>query len=289
MSIAFTALARKTSRGSFSALLAASLTLTACAGGQQLRAEFVENDADDVCAANREGLVRSQEYFDETLVKGAVAGAIIGGVIGALTSENRARGALIGAGVGGLSGLAAGYLKAKADQAENRDQLRQSIYGDAAADGSRLSDLQRSITELNQCRARQIDEIRTAFQSRSITGDEARARSAVVRAAIGRDADLIGEILDDADERNVVYRQSVARVDNVDEDVVRGRAKTYEPRIVQRSRTSSGLPEVSSRSRPRGFNDVAVSEVALKDTKSLSVAQSIALEEDLADLDVILA
>ncbi len=271
-------------RACIAATLAAGMALSGCQTVSGARNEYI--NAADSCSGYREPLVKTQEYFSENLVAGGVGGALLGAVAGALLSKNRAKGALIGAGVGALVGVSGAYLKSKMDQAKDRAELRAAINKDAEADAQRLNRFSTSLNQLNQCRADQLQDIKSAYRSRGIDRAVAERRLDEVRAFMAKDAKLVGEVLEDSGERTAVYAESAAKVDNVQEDIVLADAKRYEP-IVNRKPKSEAvlvLPTVNKTRRPAAQNSIQKAAIVRKDVKAEFDSQQAALDDEAADI-----
>lgn len=219
--------ARIRERGWLALLVIAAVTLSSCETSQQLRAKY--SDPNDECQAIRDELISSQDHFSENIAAGAVVGAIVGGLLGALTGD--VEGAVIGAVAGGLTGAAGGYLRAKSQQAQSQAELRQAIYADVRQDNGRVSQMGSVIRRLNGCRQGQIVKIEQRFNAGTLNKDKARSQLAAVRRSVDKDNALVKEILQDVNERNAVYVESVAEVEKTDKSVVLGRAATYSPRV----------------------------------------------------------
>ncbi len=239
-----------------------------------------------MCSQHREPLVESQEYFARNLVAGGIGGAVIGGIAGALLSKNRAKGALIGAGVGALAGVAGAYLKSKADQAKDKKELRAAINTDAGKDNFQLNKFSDALNRLNGCRADQLARLKADFKAGRVKEPEARKRLADIRAAMAKDADLVGEVLDDAEERNHVYADSAAKVDDVDRSIVLAKAEAYQPKVNRRPSGggAKSLPRVQAKPRPKANTAIQAAEIKRKEVKAEFEAQQQALDDDARDV-----
>src|SRR6516162_1756778 len=103
-------------------LISAMVTVSGCASGPgSLQSRY--GDTTDVCYVDRQPLIETESRFSESMIAGGIGGAALGAGLGALLSGGSGRGAAWGALAGGLSGLVGGYLYAKQQQAQTREQL----------------------------------------------------------------------------------------------------------------------------------------------------------------------
>lgn len=234
------------------------LFLSGCASDYMLRAKY--GNKEDPCFSYRDPLIRSQEHFSESIVKGAVAGGILGGVTGFLFDKNdRERGALRGLIAGALSGAAVGYLNAKREQASTKSELRRAINQDASVEGTQVGELGQALRSLNTCRANQVAQIRADFQQEKLTRQQVRTEVALIRGAIRDDNNLVRSILQDVKERNAVYVESLAQVEGLTEKQVAGAAASYKPSVTGRVTGSNVLVAKTSarlRSKPGSDGDI---------------------------------
>lgn len=305
---------RSLRRGLVAAPMALALVASGCSTGvgeigglNRLTAA----DTADACGQFRRELVGYEDHFKENLVRSTLGGALIGAVGGAVIgglAGGSSRSAALGALAGGLAGAAAGYLKAKAENADDKTELRNSIYQDASADSSQLNDFAPAITRLNSCRSTQIAEVRGDFEAGNIDKEVAQQRLSTIRAAIARDSELIAGVLDDARERRGIYAESVAAVDEVDQEIVLSSQRTYKPKLASRpapaakpattSPTPSArpaaqpieLPVVQASARPNADNAVQGFDYQIEEVSAQTDAQSAALDAQTEEaLDVILS
>ncbi|MCB9948353.1 MAG: SH3 domain-containing protein [Rhodospirillaceae bacterium] len=205
------------------------------------------NDPTDVCNAQRQPLIRAKEQFSESIVAtagigaaaGAAAGAGIALAAGGSTGEVIA-GAVIGLVAGAAAGAAAGYVSELEQQTQDRQELLQLVNRDVAADGQRIGAFSSTVISLNNCRAQQLVQLRSQYESGAIDAATARARLAGIRANVQEDNDLVREVLSEVSERTDDYIEASATVQGLEADIVRGRYDAYTPSVTNRGGFGSG-------------------------------------------------
>lgn len=202
-------------------LMISTTLVTGCVttGGTQKYA-----NKNDVCYAQRQPLLAVENEFSKSLIAGAVVGAIVGGIIGGLVSKDKGKGIAIGAAAGGLSGLAAGYLKAKHDKNLSQQQIIAEIDGDTRKDISQLNSATGTVKRLTDCRFQQLAAIRAGVKSGTIKKAEASSKLKEVKRLMAEDQELINAILERSDKRLTAYAEADAKTQNVQKEAMMGQA-----------------------------------------------------------------
>jgi outer membrane lipoprotein SlyB len=164
------------------ALMLAATSLAGCAGGpggfgtpSQLSAV-----AGDACTAERVAFGRSQTYFQDRIVAGAVTGGAIGAGTGALIGG--LAGGWRGAGIGALAGLATGavaggvssYYSTMAERYQDQETLAQAINADLSRESQEMDHVLATFARLRECRFAQARGVRQAVRAGSMTRPQAR-------------------------------------------------------------------------------------------------------------------
>ena len=155
-------------------------------------------DANDACFAERKAMAENGSFFDSEVVQSTLLGAASGGFIALVTGQSVAKGAVIGAGLG----LAAGYLSKLQDEGLNGTQITQRVRGDVATDDRRIDALLASFDRLSDCRKLEASKIQAAYNTGSISKDDAEAQMAGVRSRFSEDRKKFKEIADAISEKS---------------------------------------------------------------------------------------
>ncbi len=218
--------ARQASRALMGGLLMGALALQGCT----IPAAGV--DANDFCSRNRQPLLDEIQRYNDTIAIGAVTGALAGGLAGAAATGDIA-GVLVGAAIGAAAGGVGGYLVAKQRQANTAAEVAQAINQDIRATRGWVSSVSEAIRRLNTCRANEVNDLRRRIQSNQLSGPEAQAELAVLRARIADDRKLVNQVIGKVDENQGTYADALAKTQGVERDlVVSQRVQTYQPRVV---------------------------------------------------------
>lgn len=200
---------RTSSLLSGSALL--GLVLWGCAGGGG--GDFGNNlagkygDTADACYYARKPLIDTGDVFARSIITGpAVAGA------GADRSDP-GQGALVSA----ATGTFGGYLAAKQEQANNRQELLASIDADAARDNRQFVTSADAIATLTHCRQERVAEVMRAYHEHKLSAAGAKAQLVAIRGAIHDDNALIANVLGEAADRSTTYVKARARAGGIGE------------------------------------------------------------------------
>jgi len=143
------------------ALTLAGASLAGCAGGpggginSGSQLSMVPGDP---CGNEREAFGRSQTYFTDKIVTGAVTGGAIGAGTGALIGG--LAGGWRGAGIGALSGLAVGavaggmtsYYGTMAERYQDQETLAQAINSDLQKESQEMDHVNATFARLRECR-----------------------------------------------------------------------------------------------------------------------------------------
>lgn len=201
------------------ALLAVSMTLSACATGRDGSTPNIFNDLSTSFGSSDANLTpqqralreREKEYSDARLTSTAVgvaAGALIGGLIGAAVGGGR--GAAIGAGAGALAGGAAGYVGGTYLTRDNqnfqadRDTLQKDIDSARADTASMQRNVQAAEAVLADQR-RQLNAINADLRAGRISEQQAREQARVA----ADDLNSVRNLRETADARVSRLEQSV--------------------------------------------------------------------------------
>ncbi|MDF2235870.1 hypothetical protein P2H44_25235 [Albimonas sp. CAU 1670] len=205
---------------------------------------------------------------------GALAGAAAGGAIGR-AANNTAAGVLIGL-VGGVvagafAGATIGYYQDLEDRAGSTDGLRRVIDGDARADAEQGDLLSNALTELNACRLRAIEDVKTGIRAGKIGGESARAQLRAILEQTRTDDNLIASVTEGLQERADIYVSAARRSGADDVDAFVARAEAYEPVVQRPSYTARTVRGVTVQSR-RTSGETGT-EAVLKTNAELSAMQ----------------
>ena len=196
---------------------------------QSMRATYVSTA--DPCHPLREALVGTQDHFSSKIAEGIFIGVLTGITTELLagSGKNRERNAFRNAVLGGIAGAAGGYLRAKAERAKDREDLRQAISSDVHRDTGKVTEMGSILRRLNACRREQVAAVERQYRDESLTAEQARAELKMVRASVESDNTLIGEILGEVTKRKAVYVESISHVEKKTEDEVLGEIASYQP------------------------------------------------------------
>ena len=122
--------------------------------------------------------------------------------------------------LGGLAGAAAGYLKAKSEQAQSHEELREAINSDVRSDTQTVTEMGAILRSLNECRQTQVAAVKRDFDDGSVTAQKTRDALQAVRASIEGDNALLEEILGEVNERKGVYVATISAVEEMAEEVI---------------------------------------------------------------------
>jgi outer membrane lipoprotein SlyB len=148
---------------------------TAMGGGGQLAAV-----PGDPCVNERQAFGRSQTYFQDRIVAGAVTGGAVGAGTGALIGG--LAGGWRGAGIGALSGLAVGavaggtsaYYSTMAERYQDQETLAQAINSDLQRESQEMDHVIASFARLRECRFNVARSIRQQVRARAMPRPVAR-------------------------------------------------------------------------------------------------------------------
>lgn len=134
----------------------------------------------DPCGNERVAFGRSQTYFTDRVVAGAVTGGAIGAGTGALIGG--LAGGWRGAGIGALSGLAVGaiaggtsaYYSTMAERYQDQETLAQAINADLQREAQETDHVIATFARLRECRLAVARSIRQQVRARSMPRPVAR-------------------------------------------------------------------------------------------------------------------
>lgn len=223
---------RSKSRRAIASLVCGAMALQACSVAQTSLAGY--DDPSDMCNVHRKPIIesRSTEEQDriESALIGAAAAGLVTGLIGVATgSDNALAAALVAAAAGGLAGYSLQYLKQKSEKAADQDALLRSIDSDAKNEASLVTGIGKSAAALQNCREKELKQLRADFKAKSVTREAARTRLAAIEGRIKTDNDLIAEAFESADERVGSYIDATASTVDVERDLVYTPPKTKKP------------------------------------------------------------
>jgi outer membrane lipoprotein SlyB len=208
-------------------------------------------DTTDVCYVDRQPLIETESRFSESMIAGGIGGAALGAGLGALLSGGSGRGAAWGALAGGLSGLVGGYLYAKQQQAQTREQLLASIDADAGRDYHHIVQTNSALDRLVACRQMQMNQVAAQYRSRAITPLQAKAEFEQIAARMANDDALISEVVGKSNERASTYVSARAKVLGIEE--------TTPPQAVS-AQASSQAPQTETAVFARATQEAAAKE-----------------------------
>jgi hypothetical protein len=257
-------------------LISAGLLLNGCTAIQDIQSSIDFSgdryrDPSDECSVYREPLIKSKDQFLEPILIGAGVGAVSGAAVGAaISSGDRLLGAVIGGITGALVGATAGYLKAKQDQAKTEAEILTAINNDIQTSKTHLGPIGSSLRQLNLCRSNQIASLGRDVDAKRVSGEEGRARLAKIRERLQLDKELVNAVLGEVDKGNQVYVNAIAETRKVDEKIVAGEARNYQPKV----RPGGYYVAQTSKMRAAASNDSAQVGTARKGQSVNVIADS---------------
>jgi len=134
----------------------------------------------DPCANERQAFGRSETYFQDRIVAGAVTGGAIGAGTGALVGG--LAGGWRGAGIGALSGLAVGavaggvssYYSTMAERYQDQATLAQAINTDLQRESQEMDHVIASFARLRECRLNVARTVRQQVRAGAMPRPAAR-------------------------------------------------------------------------------------------------------------------
>ncbi len=204
---------------SMACIAVAAVALAGCntTGGLTSRFGTGSTPISNACAAERKPLIDTDQAFNETLLTGAVVGAVGGALLGVMVGDGRAVGALAGAAIGAAAGAGIGYLEAKKKEAKDTKEILALVDKDTLADQKTFGAAAKSISALQNCRVRQIEDLDRAVSTRQIDKEAARLRLKEIADAVEQDNALVNAVLQKSDERLDRYVRAVAVETKLDE------------------------------------------------------------------------
>lgn len=161
-------------------LASTSVLVSGCAqtpGGGFLASNTA--DPNDVCGVAHAELLNSRNFFERSMIEGALAGALIGAIGGALLGgKNAGQGAAIGAGAGLLAGATAGYWQAKQQQNQDIASLTTAINADLDKETAEVARASAAFDKVSGCRQRAAAGIKADFKAGLLTRAVALSRMA---------------------------------------------------------------------------------------------------------------
>ncbi len=239
-----------TAATSTTVLLITAMGLSGCQSSAALRLQYASSA--DACREFREPVIGIQDKFKEDILQTALFGAAGGAILGVLLGDKdkRGRNALLGAAAGGAAGTAAGYLRAKTNQAKTKEELLAAISTDVSNDGEQIGTMGKTLSDLTSCREKQIDDLRIAVEDGGVDRDEARRKLQGINKQIADDNNLINIVLDSIEERENVYVDATAATEDVERSLVLGQVKDYSPEVSQTVGQYVVLEGANIRSKP---------------------------------------
>lgn len=216
---------------------ASAVVISGCANVaevlQDSRAVFLSGS--DPCSASREPFVEVRERQREQIFKWTAAGAFAGAVAVIKSGDADRNKLILGTLAGGLAGAVTGYYYNLNKRAATTKDLRRTIFTDAESDAKGGDKLVATVSRLNACRLKSLDDIVAAVQSGELGKDEARSRLAAVKKQTENDNKLIASVSKGLTKRSSVYVSALqlSGDDNVDRFIEE--AEAYKP-IVQKPR-----------------------------------------------------
>ena len=181
-------------------------------------------------------LREDNRIFDETILGGAATGAIKGAIFGALLlglatgePEDFLKGAAIGAVAGGVLGALDGWRVAVKQEAA-RKQIREIdlITDKIEAENRRVEQSIRNMDVVIADTQRSLRGARTGYRSQLVSLEEMRAQEERAEGNIK----VIGEVIDNLDERNREYQQIAEQLNKENKDTAQMDRKIEETQIL---------------------------------------------------------
>ena len=212
-------------------VLVASLGLQACG----VTASKPRNEAGDLCVPARAPLAKAVDDYNEKILVNAGGGAVLGGAAGggiaAASGGNTGQiiaGILVGAAIGALAGAFKGYYENKQKQARNNAELKAAVRQDIRAARNDMNSVSGTISQLNQCRLRQIENLRQRV-NRGERGPQIAEALRDVRRRMDQDQQLIAHVVGEFDKGREVFSKAYAESHQVDEQSSTPVAVRYTP------------------------------------------------------------
>ena len=190
-------------------LFVSSTLLTGCAPGQfsTQASRIGPDDGTDSCRPYLVALDSTGNYFGADILTGAAAGAAGGAALGAIFGQNL-RSALIGAAAGAATGAAAGYWVALQKQSQDQAVLASRVSSDISRDNVQIDKTQEAFNQLTDCRVRQANAIREAYQAHRIDRPTAVAQLLVVKQHAMHDAEVGQKIEGQIQDRSAQFQDA---------------------------------------------------------------------------------
>lgn len=171
--------------------------------------------SNDPCSSQRSQLTSIGDYFEQSMIEGALIGGIVGG-LGGLAIGGDAQSAAIGAGVGAVAGAAAGYYSAKAEANQDRTVLVRDVYKDLSTENTQIDRTTAAFRSVRACRTAEAGRIRADYAAGRITADQAKAQLADVKKKFEWEIAYAEEVSTKMDDRGDEYTYAATEISHFD-------------------------------------------------------------------------
>lgn len=199
----------RTATLALTALLAATLPLSACSGSRY-PARQTEVTYYPQCYQPIDRLRQDEQLTNNTTVGGAVGGALLGALIGGL-STGKVEGALVGAAAGGAAGAIGGNIygkqKTAARDADYLQQYARSLGEDAASMNRATAAARVSL----RCYDQQFRLAANQYRAGTISRPEFEARYQEIRNGLQETSAILGSTATTMQERDREYQATLQR------------------------------------------------------------------------------
>lgn len=168
------------------ALIVQGIGLAGCMTTQEQR--IGANDGTDACYVHRVALDNTRSFFEEDVLKGALAGLAVGVVAGALAGGTR--GAAIGAVSGLIVGAAAGGFFNELVRQQGVDGALTTTLTTVERENQNLLKTQTAMDNLRNCRRQEIRAVQADFRAKRITREVGEQRMALIRTRMQQDYEI---------------------------------------------------------------------------------------------------
>lgn len=199
----------RTATLALTALLAATLLLSACSGSRY-PARQTDVAYYPQCYQPIDRLRQDEQLTTNSTVGGAVGGALLGAIIGGL-STGKVEGALVGAAAGGAAGAVGGNIYGKrqtaARDADYLQQYARSLGEDAASMNRATAAARVSM----RCYDQQFRLAANQYRAGTISRSEFEARYREIRSGLQETSAILGSTATTMQERDREYQATLQR------------------------------------------------------------------------------
>ena len=199
----------RTATLALTALLAATLPLSACSGSRY-PARQTEVTYYPQCYQPIDRLRQDEQLTNNTTVGGAVGGALLGALIGGL-STGKVEGALVGAAAGGAAGAIGGNIYGKRKTAERDADYLQQYARSLGEDAASMNRATAAARVSLRCYDQQFHLAANQYRAGSISRTEFEARYQEIRSGLQETSAILGSTATTMQERDREYQATLQR------------------------------------------------------------------------------